>query len=77
MEGIGSDKDRIIKEIVSHSNSFRQLIKEKYLSLFGKVKILTKYLIELNIYEWILLIKKRLEDEIKSETSGHFQDGVN
>lgn len=42
MEGIGSDKDRIIKEIVSHSNSFRQLIKEKYLSLFGKVIILTK-----------------------------------
>ena len=31
----------------------------------------------MNIYEWILLIKKRLEDEIKSETSGHFQDGVN
>jgi len=43
MEGIGSDKDRIIKEIVSHSNSFRQLIKEKYMSLYGKVNY-TKFL---------------------------------
>ena len=40
MEGIGADKDRIIKEIITHSNSFRQLVKEKYLTLYGKVKLL-------------------------------------
>ena len=37
MAGIGTDEKRLIKEIVTHSNSFRQLIKEKYLNLYGKV----------------------------------------
>lgn len=38
MRGLGTDEDRLIKEIVSHSNSQRQLIKEKYLTLYGKVR---------------------------------------
>jgi hypothetical protein len=36
MKGIGTDEKRLIKEIVSHSNGTRQLIKEKYLTLYGK-----------------------------------------
>jgi hypothetical protein len=44
MEGIGSDKERIIKEIVSHPNAFRQLVKEKYFTLYGKVNYKEQFL---------------------------------
>ena len=44
MEGIGSDKDRIIREIIGHDNSFRQLIKQKYMTLYGKVRPSFKYI---------------------------------
>ena len=37
MKGIGTDENRLIKEIVTHSNGARQLIKEKYLTMYGKV----------------------------------------
>ena len=36
MKGIGTDENRLIKEIVTHSNGARQLIKEKYLTMYGK-----------------------------------------
>ncbi len=34
---IGTDEARLIKEIVGHNNAQRQLIKQKYMSLYGKV----------------------------------------
>ena len=37
MQGIGTDEKSLIKEIVSHNNAFRQLVKEKYMTLYGKV----------------------------------------
>jgi hypothetical protein len=40
MKGIGTDEDRIIREISKYNNIQRQLIKSKYLTLFGKVVIL-------------------------------------
>jgi hypothetical protein len=40
MKGIGTDESRLIKEIVSHTNGTRQLIKKQYITLFGKVKII-------------------------------------
>ncbi|CAF1014249.1 unnamed protein product [Brachionus calyciflorus] len=52
MKGIGTDENRLIKEIVNHSNVQRQEIKEIYLTMYGK----------------------SLEEDIKSETSGHFLD---
>ena len=36
LKGIGTDENRLIKEIVTHSNGARQLIKEKYLTMYGK-----------------------------------------
>lgn len=36
MKGIGTDENRLIKEIVTHTNGARQLIKEKYLTMYGK-----------------------------------------
>jgi len=39
MKGIGTDEDRIIREISKYNNVQRQLIKSKYLTLYGKVKI--------------------------------------
>ena len=36
---LGTDESRIIKEIVKHSNGNRQIIKAKYLTMFGKVSI--------------------------------------
>lgn len=36
MKGMGTDESRLIKEIVTHSNAQRQLIKQKYLTLYGK-----------------------------------------
>lgn len=44
MKGIGTDESRLIKEIVSHTNGTRQLIKKQYITLFGKVKIIEKNL---------------------------------
>jgi annexin A7/11 len=38
MRGLGTDEDRLIREIVSHSNAQRQLVKAKYLTLYGKVR---------------------------------------
>ena len=54
MKGLGTDENAIIKEIVNNSNEKRQLIKAKYLAMYGKT----------------------LEEEIKSEISGHFLTGV-
>ena len=34
---IGTDEARLIKEIVSHKNEQRQLIKQKYMTLYGQV----------------------------------------
>ncbi len=39
MKGFGTDETRLIKEIVGQSNGQRQLIKEKYLALYGKVNL--------------------------------------
>ncbi|CAF0932991.1 unnamed protein product [Brachionus calyciflorus] len=36
MKGFGTDESRLIKEIVSHNNAQRQMIKQKYLTMFGK-----------------------------------------
>lgn len=36
MKGLGTDEKVIIEELVHHSNKKRQLIKEKYLALYGK-----------------------------------------
>ena len=36
MKGIGTDERRIIAEIVAHNNKQRQLIKEKYIAMYGK-----------------------------------------
>jgi annexin A7/11 len=36
MRGVGTDENRLIKEIVTHPNGARQLIKEKYLTMYGK-----------------------------------------
>ncbi|RNA16723.1 annexin A7 isoform X1, partial [Brachionus plicatilis] len=36
MKGIGTDESRLIKEIVNHTNSERQSIKEIYLTMYGK-----------------------------------------
>jgi hypothetical protein len=36
MKGLGTNEDRLIKEIVTHSNSQRQLIKQQYLTMYGK-----------------------------------------
>jgi len=44
IQGTGNDESRLIKEIVSHTNGTRQLIKKQYLTLFGKVKIIEKNL---------------------------------
>ena len=35
-KGIGTDESRLIKEIVNHSNGQRQLIKQQYLTMYGK-----------------------------------------
>jgi annexin A7/11 len=35
MKGFGTDEKRIIKEIIAHTNVQRQLIKEKYQSMYG------------------------------------------
>lgn len=35
-KGIGTDEKRLIKEIVAVDNQTRQLVKEKYLTLYGK-----------------------------------------
>lgn len=34
---LGTDESRLIKEIINHSNSERQSIKEIYLTMYGKV----------------------------------------
>lgn len=36
MKGLGTDEKAIIEEVTSHSNGQRQLIKEKYLTMYGK-----------------------------------------
>ena len=36
MKGIGTDENRLIKEIATHTNGQRQMIKEKYLTMYGK-----------------------------------------
>ena len=33
----GTDESRLIKEIVSHTSGQRQMIKDKYLAMYGKV----------------------------------------
>ncbi len=35
MKGFGTDEKTIIKEIINHTNAQRQLIKEKYQSMYG------------------------------------------
>jgi annexin A7/11 len=35
MKGIGCDEKRIIKEIISLNNEQRQVVKEKYKSMYG------------------------------------------
>lgn len=52
MKGFGSDEKRIIKEISSITNDQRQLVKEKYLLMYGK----------------------KLEQDLKSELRGDFED---
>lgn len=37
MKGFGTDEKRLIKEIVSHTNGSRQIIKQKYITMYGKV----------------------------------------
>ena len=37
MKGFGTDEARLIKEIVLHSNAQRQLIKQSYMTMYGKV----------------------------------------
>ena len=59
MEGIGSDKERIIKEIVSHPNAFRKLVKEKYFTLYGKVNYKELFL-KLFFEDEVLLINRTL-----------------
>ena len=36
MKGLGTDEGRLIKEIATHTNSQRQLIKQQYLTMYGK-----------------------------------------
>lgn len=36
MKGIGTDENRLISEITKHSNGQRQLIKQQYMTLYGK-----------------------------------------
>lgn len=36
MKGIGTDETRLIKEITGHNNAQRQLIKQQYMTLYGK-----------------------------------------
>ncbi len=38
MKGLGTDESLLIKQIVGHNNATRQLIKRRYLALYGKVK---------------------------------------
>ena len=38
MKGFGTDEARLIKEIVNHRNADRQLIKAKYMTMYGKVR---------------------------------------
>ena len=38
MKGIGTDENRIIREVLAYNNKQRQLIKSKYLVLTGNVK---------------------------------------
>jgi len=54
MKGSGTDENRIIKELLLHNKAERQLIKDKYFTMFGHT----------------------LEEDFKSETSGHFQKGI-
>lgn len=54
MKGVGTDEKRIIKDIIGHSNEQRQLIKQKYLTMYGKA----------------------LEEDLKSELGGHFEEIV-
>lgn len=37
MKGLGTDEARVIKEITSHKNGARQLIKQQYLTMYGRV----------------------------------------
>jgi hypothetical protein len=39
MKGLGTDEDRIIREISKYNSIQRQLIKSKYVTLYGKVII--------------------------------------
>jgi len=74
MKGFGTDESRLIREIVSHTNGTRQLIKQQYVTMYGKVNINNKLFLAIIII--IMIIIKKLEDDIKSEISGHFLDGV-
>ena len=75
---IGTDEARLIKEITGHNNAQRQLIKQQYLTLYGKV-FFEIFLFKL-IWKWFNfdanISKKTLEEDIKSEISGKFLTGV-
>ena len=43
MKGFGTDESLLIKEIVSHTNGTRQLIKKQYITMYGKVKTIKIY----------------------------------
>ncbi|RNA07254.1 annexin A13 [Brachionus plicatilis] len=54
LKGFGTDENRIIKEISSITNDQRQIVKEKYLLMYGKT----------------------LEEDLKSELKGDFEDMI-
>jgi hypothetical protein len=37
MKGIGTDESKVIKVITSHRNGARQLIKQQYMTMYGRV----------------------------------------
>jgi hypothetical protein len=66
----------LIKEIVKHKNYQRQLIKDKYMTLYNTVSFLFCFLnslLHISIMLYLpIYITKRLEEDIQSETRGNF-----
>lgn len=59
MKGIGTDENRIIREVIAYNNRQRQLIKSKYLVITGNVRhcyfIIFSFFLILKFRNWLMI----------------------